>query len=158
MHSNVKDALIKWRYSYDSKMIGAKIADIGSRDINGAVREVIPQVVGFDIVDGDGVDVKINPGAIPTDHMGIYDFVTSISSFQTCPDSSAYKKEIVDLLKVDGMLLLTMCADSCKIKHSTSPNSYGYEDGVRMDMGELIEFFKPEVSYIKCFGKKGKTR
>ena len=98
MHSAVKIELIKWYLSNKEYLDATTVADIGAYNINGSVKEVINNSIGFDIFDGDGVDVVIHPGTIPDEHKFKYGAVTTVSSFQFCPDSELYKKQILDLL------------------------------------------------------------
>ena len=153
MHNNVKQELSNWYKSNKEYIDTISVADVGSYDINGSTKDIIKDSVGFDIYDGVGVDVTIKPGVIPEEHINIYGAVTSISSFQCCPDSNIYKKQIIDLLTKDGILFLTMCATSCRGKHSTSPNEYNYGDGVRFTIDGLTKFFSDSFNVVECYEK-----
>lgn len=144
MHNSVKEEIVSWYNQHKEQIESSKIADLGSYDINGGVKDVIPSVVGFDILEGKGVDVVIEPGIIPDDHKFQYDFLTSTSSFQCCPDTPAYMKQITDLLKPGGELILTMCSTRCPKGHSTSPNDYNYKDEVRYTIDEMRSLFGQE--------------
>lgn len=149
MHNTVKEEVIKFYNEYKEQIEQGKIADLGSFNINGGVKDIIPQVIGFDILEGNGVDVVIEPGIIPDEHKFQYDFVTSISSFQCCPDTQSYIKQITDLLKPNGTLLLTMCSILCPKGHSTSPNDYNYKDEVRYTLEEIRSLFGQEFKIIR---------
>lgn len=151
MHRTVKYELVKWYLNNKTDIDSTKVADVGAFDINGSVKDVIAHVVGFDIYNGKNVDVVINPGEIPDEHKFIYGAVTSVSSFQFCPDPYVYKKQILDLLSTNGLLFLTMCSSKCNAKHSTSPNEYGFGDSVRYSIDELINIFTPEFEIIEVY-------
>jgi len=151
MHEEVKFELKNWYVDNQEVIDNSKVADLGSNDLNGRVKDTIKHAVGFDIVISDTVDVTIKPGEIPDGHKGIYGVLTSVSSFQFCPDSQLYKQQIIDLLYEGGLLFLTMCTTKCNGNHSTSNNEYGYGDGIRYTMEELSNLFKPEFEIISIY-------
>jgi hypothetical protein len=150
MHKVIYDKISKFYSENKEKIDSYRVADLGSYDINGSVKSIIKHAVGFDILEGRGVDVVLKPGIIPEEHKNKYNLVISASSFQTCPKPEEYKKEIIDLLETNGLILLTMCGKKCKARHSSSPNKYRYRDCIRMTKEELINFFKPEFELISC--------
>ncbi|MBI4026387.1 MAG: class I SAM-dependent methyltransferase [Verrucomicrobia bacterium] len=150
MNDIAKTQLQEWHGRHRDRF--KTVADLGAYNINGAVKEVIPEAIGFDISPGPGVDVVIAPGIIPELWRHRFDLVTSIGSFQCCNVPDLYKSEILDLLAVkpNGVLFLAMCGARCRTLHSTSPNVYGYHDNVRMTRDGLIAFFAPEFKCIEC--------
>jgi dTDP-4-amino-4,6-dideoxygalactose transaminase len=156
MHDSVARSLQDWADKYRRFLEKAAVADIGAYNINGSTKQVLAKspcasITGFDILAGDGVDVVIQPGEIPEEYHGQYDVVTSISSFQCCPDSDVYRQQIIDLIKPGGMLFLTMCSTECKSKHSSSPNEHYEGDYVRMSREQLIKFFSRDFEMLKCY-------
>ena len=153
MHPNVASELLRWYNQNKIQFIDGKIADLGAFDINGSVKKTLDhEVVGFDILDGKGIDVKISPGVIPKEHQGQYVGVTSLGAFQTCPHPKKFIQEIADLLKPSGMVFLTMCASSCKVKHSTSNNKFGYlTDVFRLSKSQLINMFAKSFLVQHCY-------
>lgn len=149
MHDNVKKHLIEW-YNVNKTFIdNSKVADLGSYNINGGVKDIIVHSVGFDIYNGLGVDVIIKPGIIPKEHIGKYSVVTCVSSFQFCPEPFLYKKQMIDLLCEKGLLFLTMCSDKCPRGHSSSPNEYKFGDEIRMSLTEIENFFKDDFKILE---------
>jgi hypothetical protein len=146
MHKNVREHVEEWYQSNRHSIDTSKIADVGAFNINGSIKDIIPHTIGFDIYDGNGVDVVIEPGVVPEEHVGKYKFVTSISSFQFCPDPDLYKKQITDLLCDGGFLFLSMCSNKCEKGHSSSPNKYSYGDEVRMSLTEIQNFFETDFT------------
>lgn len=145
MHESAQIAAVKWWKTFRQSVVPGRIAELGSYSINGSVRDFIPIDVGFDVVAGNMVDEVITAGIIPEVHRGAFKAVVSVSSFQFCPDPALYKAEILDLLDPGGFVFLTMCAPSCKTKHSTAPNPWGWTDEFRMTASELRDFFEPEI-------------
>jgi hypothetical protein len=141
MHASVRNALCLWLEVLGGAA-GKTVADVGAYNLNGSVKEVLPHAIGFDLVPGPGVDVVVPLGSIPAEHRNRYDLVTSISSFQFCPYPREYKNELLELLKPNGLLFLTMCAASCTTKHTTVPP---YEDCLRMTIEELTALMGPEI-------------
>jgi hypothetical protein len=145
--------LICWAAANEAKVIRGTIADLGSYDVHGrgGVRPVLPKAVGFDLVAGPGVDVVLHRvGDIPPSHWGKYSAVTSLSSFQFCPDFKAYRHEILVLLKPGGLLLLTMCCKACGDQHNNSPNEFNGRQELRWDLARLEAFFAEEMSVTRC--------
>lgn len=151
MHKTVKDELSKWYEQNKNILIDRPIADLGSYNINGSVKDIIVNATGFDIYEGKNVDVVIKPGLIPSEHKNNYVAVTTVSSFQFCPDSKIYIDQILDLLCDNGLLFLTMCGDKCKSNHSTSPNIYGYGDSVRYKINELSDLFSKSFDIVEIY-------
>lgn len=151
MHNSVKFELVKWYSDNKNYLDGVFLADVGSYNINGSVKDVIKNVTGFDIYEGHGVDVIISPGFIPENHRLKYGAITSVSSFQFCPDPEIYIRQILDLLCKDGLLFLTMCNSKCNVKHSTSPNKYNFVDSLRYETDELIKLFSKNFEIIEVY-------
>ena len=151
MHNAVRIEVGEWYQDNKQHLDTIKIAELGSYDINGSVKDIIPNTIGFDILEGKGVDVKITPGIIPDVYKNIFGAVITVNSFQFCPKPIEYKKQILDLLKPEGLLILTMCPDSCNPRHSTSPNEHKFRDSIRMSQSKLREFWEDEFNNIKIF-------
>jgi len=149
MHDSARRAIAKFYFDCRQYLDSTTVADMGALNINGSTKDVIPHAVGFDIVAGKGVDVVIEPGKIPEEHKKKYGAVVSSSSFMCCPDPAAYKKQLVDLLKPGGLLLLTMCSNKCSVQHSTSVNQYGFKDEFRIELKELERFFSSEFEVLE---------
>jgi len=149
MHDSAKRAIAKFYFDYRTVLDATRVADLGALNINGATKDVIAHAVGFDIVAGKGGDVVIVPGTVPPEHRHQYGAVVTSSSFSFCPDPLAYKKQIIDLLQPGGLLFLTMCSDKCQVRHSTSDNSYGFQDEFRLELRELERFFSTEFEILE---------
>lgn len=113
MHDAIREAWKEWHAKNGPFIQTAKIAELGSQDVNGTIKDYIPQSIGFDIIEAKGVDIVIKDGWITAEHRQAYDLVVSISSFQFCPDPHMYMNEILALLKPGGILFLTMCGVGC---------------------------------------------
>ena len=123
MHQELIKYIKEW--SIEISGIGLlKIADIGSYNINGGIRDIFSNVTGFDILYGDGVDIKISPGTIPECHKYIYDIVFCVNSINSCPSIKYFIDEIKDCIKINGDIFI--CYRVGGGLHSTSINEYGY--------------------------------
>jgi len=122
----------------------ALVADLGSYKVNHSVRDIRSSIVGFDLQEGQGVDVVLQEGSIPEDHQEKYDAVVAIQSFQFSPHPSKWKQEVIQLLKPNGKLLMTTCADYCRLNHATSPKTEKLP--LRRTTGrDLTNFLAPEI-------------
>lgn len=148
MHESVKNYLVKWWQSHREERDTWRIADLGSLNLNGQVRDYVPVTVGIDIVEGPGVDVVVLPLPLwtPPELCCSHDAVTAVSSFQFCAARVNFKRQVVELLKPGGLLFLTMCNNRCTTEHSTSDNPYGWGDEFRMGAQELLEFWQTEIA------------
>lgn len=102
-----------------------RVADLGSLNLNGAVRDIIPVACGFDICSGPGVDVVLEAGAVLPEHEAAYDGLVAASAYQFAPEPEQFLNEAWRLLRPGGSLLLTMCPLYCTAEHSTSPELTG---------------------------------
>ena len=150
MHKSIRKELKLFRDVYEKQLTG-RIAELGALDMNGSPRKYLPPLTGFDIVEGNGIDVVIEPGIIPEEYVNKFDVVISSSSFHYCPRPELYKKQILDLLKVGGLLWMSMCGPKCKNNHSTSNNKYKFKDCFRVTKEQLQEFLSPEIEIEKCY-------
>ena len=137
MHRESREALSSWYEQYKDEL--KAVADMGSYDINGSVKEVIPYVVGFDICQGDNVDIVINNYVIAPEHLGVYDGVTALNSIQYCDNPSMFVWNLRRLLRVGGRCLLTSCGPDCKQRHTPSP---GAKDCIRFSPEQLRILFQ----------------
>lgn len=150
MHAAVANALREWVASRPIPR-HSRVADLGAFNINGSVKDVIPDAVGFDICPGPSVDEVIESGVIPKEHRQVYDAVVSVSTFQFS-EPIEFACEVLGLLKPWGWLFLTMCTPSCHEKHISSD---GGEDGFRWRKRQLVQFWKPEIKCVRLYTTKG---
>jgi hypothetical protein len=151
MHKGAAIEIKKWYQNNKQYLDTIKIAELGSYDINGSVKDIIPNTIGFDILEGKGVDIVITPGIITEKYKQVFGALITTSAFQCCPDITLFKTQVLDLLKPEGLFILTMCPDSCNPGHSTSPNEYKFRDSIRMSQSKLREFWEDEFNNIKIF-------
>ena len=150
MHKSIRRELKKLRDKFNEDLSGS-IAELGALNISGSPREYLPPLTGFDLVEGKDVDVKIEPGVIPERYHNQFDVVISSSSFHYCPKPELYKKQITDLLKVGGLLWMSMCSHTCIRQHATSGNDQGFKDCFRITRKQLKRFLGPEIKTEECY-------
>jgi hypothetical protein len=121
MHAECLLETATWYKRFEPILRLGDIAEIGSLNINGTVRSIIPQrIIGFDVVEGDGVDIVINEGLIPDDHTGKYGGVVSLNAMGACADKTIFCKQLYDVSKPGALLFLCTCSNYCKTTHSSS--------------------------------------
>ena len=129
----------------------SNIADLGSLNINGSVKDIIPSATGFDICSGKGVDVVLEPAVVPEKYMSSFDIVFCVNALNACPDVKIFVKEIKNLLKSGGILFLAFRLGNY-LSHSTSPNKYGYGWYQISDPDKIICEFSSDFDIVsqKC--------
>jgi SAM-dependent methyltransferase len=112
----------EWMVSHREKL-GASILDIGSLDVNGSLRDVIPVTVGIDMRKGKGVDVICSVSDLK-DHFkdGHFDSCVSAGTLEHVEDWKGFVNNTWDVVKEGGYLVMTM-AGLWKGRHNY-PNDY----------------------------------
>lgn len=153
MHDTIRQQLAIFKASYAKLLEMGHVADVGALNINGAVKDVIPNAVGFDVFEGPGVDVLITYNqtnddwfiAEPLVHFGKYDFVTAANSFQFAPCTFEFKSLMCQLCKRGAVIFVSMCGTSCKTDHSSSPVT---KDERRWNLSEFRGFWETDFDTI----------
>jgi hypothetical protein len=150
MHASVRTRLAAWCERHSELLAQGSVADLGAYDINGGVKDIIPLAVGIDIVAGPSVDVVIASGEVPESLRGAFAAIVSTSAFQFSGDPAGFKREVVLLGRPGALVFVTMCSESCKVRHTTSPNALGLGDELRWSRDRLVRFLAPEISTLAC--------
>jgi SAM-dependent methyltransferase len=100
-----------------------RVLEVGSYNVNGTVRDVLPITVGIDFRDGPGVDDVVNASNLIA-HFGEenFDGVVSCDALEHIEDWHAALTNMWGVLVEGGPLLLTM-ANPKKWRHG-HPNDY----------------------------------
>lgn len=103
MHAWVKEFAKK----HAGKMKG-NILEVGSYNVNGSIREVLPVTVGVDMREGPGVDAVCDAGDL-VDKFGkeSWDSVVSVEMLEHAEDWKGAIQNMWDVLKPGGAFLLT---------------------------------------------------
>lgn len=103
--------------------ISGNVLEVGSRNVNGSVREVLEISTGVDFIDGPGVDVVCDVNAlIDRFGAGSFDCVVSADALEHMEDWDAALVNMWGVLKPEGYFLLTM-ANPKKGRHGY-PHDY----------------------------------
>lgn len=96
-------------YAPYKNQTNVQLADIGSQDVCGSIREVCPkniQYIGVDFVQGKGVDVVLDdPYKLPFEN-GAFDFVVSSSCFEHSEMFWLLFLELLRITKDDGVIYI----------------------------------------------------
>ena len=118
MNGNVRDfaALHKNR-------ITGRVLEVGSFDVNGTIRDILPVTVGTDMRAGPGVDVVLSAYSL-VEHFGLesFDCVVSADALEHIEDWKTAMEQMWMVLKRGGVMLLTM-ANQDKGRHAY-PDDY----------------------------------
>jgi SAM-dependent methyltransferase len=107
----------QWCLEFGSKPISflqkpARILEVGSRNVNGTVRDVLSkyasEYIGVDLFDGPGVDIVCNVTAL-TDTFATqsFDLVVSTEMLEHCLNWQDALCQMASVLRQDGLLLIT---------------------------------------------------
>jgi SAM-dependent methyltransferase len=126
MHRSVKEYVKEFLQENDCK--GTSILEVGSRNVNGSVREFIElmkpkEYIGIDMLPGRGVDV-VGLAENLTTIFGKdrFDIVISTEMLEHCKEWKKSLIEIFFVCKPGGLILLTARAPGFKVH--AYPNDY----------------------------------
>lgn len=96
--------------SHLDKLTG-KVLEVGSRDINGCVRDLVPHAIGTDLHKGQNVDVVCAAEDL-LEHFGPekFDAVMSFDAFEHIQDWRACVTNMWGVLKPGGWLVMSMAS------------------------------------------------
>lgn len=106
MHAEAREFVRRFAESVPP---GLRVLEVGSRDVNGGVRDLFPTVsryVGSDIAPGPGVDVVAAGQALPFPD-GSFDIVLCCEVFEHARDWEDIMFEIARVLAPQGVFCLT---------------------------------------------------
>lgn len=121
---------------------GKRVIEIGSKDINGSLRQYIEklgciQYIGIDIESGKGVDIICNAeDLIEKFGKESFDIVISTELLEHVKDWKKVINNIKDICKNDGIILIT-----------TRSKGFGYHD-FGLDIGDHWRFEIEDMKYI----------
>lgn len=131
----------KVRCIYPAHFIMKNVLDCGSLDINGNNRYLFTECkyIGLDIGPGNNVDVVSKIHEYRVDENNVFDTIISTECFEHDQHLVNSIKRIVELLKPDGLFLMT-CATDGRGEHGThrsdsqaSPYTLDYYSNVPID-------------------------
>jgi hypothetical protein len=143
--------------------------DVGGRNVNGSVRELLPGVqwAGMDIADGPDVDIVGDASRDDWDFSQIYDIVIATELFEHTPNWRAIIKNMASWLDPAGpQLFIATCASVNRRAHGASgemwpPEGEWYQNVTKDELeSELIKHFKvvevvwnPSPGDLYAFGR-----
>lgn len=121
-----------------------KVLEVGSLDVNGCVRDLVPHAIGTDMQAGKNVDVVCAAEAL-VERFGenVFDGVISLDAFEHMEDWRGCLTGMWDVLKPQGYLVMTMAGLS-KGRHNY-PSDYW-----RCEWAHVIKIF-PKAEDCQTF-------
>lgn len=88
-----------------------RVLEVGSLNVNGCVRDLVPHAIGTDMRAGPNVDV-VCPAEKLLEHFGAdsFDAVMSLDAFEHVQDWRGFVTNMWGVLKPNGWLVLTMAS------------------------------------------------
>jgi len=137
----------------------ALVYEVGALNVNGQARDLVPQTwarwVGFDLVDGDGVDhpgdaAVLLPGFEPCDVM------VSTEVLEHAPDWAGLLVTMCDAIRPGGWMVLT-CAGTGRRPHAADGSPGGPHEGewYRNVTLEEVETVAGRAGVVKVYGEEG---
>lgn len=125
-----------WNFCSKHKgKFSGSVLEVGSRNINGTIRSVLPITMGIDFIQGEGVDKVMNVTELLTEFgPESFDCVVSCDALEHIEDWDAAWLNMWGVLKPGGVALLTM-AGPWKGVHGY-PNDY-----YRMPLSDFMRVF-----------------
>lgn len=135
---------------YPQYFLGGRIAEIGSLDINGSVKQFFKssEYVGYDLQLGRGVD-RAEQGQLISSPTGYYDAAISAECFEHNPFWVETFSNMLRITKSAGAIIFT-CASIGRQEHGTSrtssadsplTSSIGWNYYRNLDANDFIETF-----------------
>ena len=129
---------------------GGRVAEIGSLNINGSIRECFKsyEYIGFDISEGDGVD-DVQQGQLISSLSGYYDVTVSAECFEHNPFWVETFSNMLRMTRPGGLVIFS-CATTGRQEHGTtrtSPNDsplstkLGWNYYRNLDANDFLETF-----------------
>lgn len=154
MTSKVKAFLEAWKH-----YLQGRVLDIGSLNVNGSVRDIIPVAVGVDIRQGDGVDLVCSVTDVPKHYpLESFDACTSTETLEHVEDWQGFVNTTWDMVKPGGYLVMTMA--------SMQKGRHAYPDDYWRFTPDQIKLIYPFAEWVGNVGpvsigwvvQKGDTR
>jgi SAM-dependent methyltransferase len=103
--------------------ITGRVLEVGSYNVNGALRDTLDVTIGIDMRDGPGVDIVVSACKLVA-QFGVesFDCVVSADALEHIEDWKTAMEQMWSVLKSNGVLLLTM-ANLDKGRHAY-PDDY----------------------------------
>lgn len=126
------------------KLVG-KVIEIGSRNENGGLREIIKIDTGIDMRDGDGVDKVCSIDGMEAEFSAeSFDALVSTETLEHCNDWKAFVRQTWRVVVNNGYLVITMA--------SIKKPYHGYPDDYWRFTEEHIKQIWPDAEDVSNLG------
>jgi len=135
----------KFLISHAAKLTG-NLLEVGSKNENGAVRDVIPVTVGIDMRKGPGVDMVLSVVDLPKHFApGHFDACVSTETLEHVEDWQKFIHNTWDVVKHGGYLVMTMA--------SMQKGRHGYPNDYWRFTCEQIKEIYPRAEWVGELGR-----
>ena len=135
MHDEALD-FVRETFSTRQPLLGGRVVELGSFDVNGTIRVLFPEAseyVGVDCHPGPGVDVVGLAKDVLADRLGQFDVCVSTEMLEHDPWWRESLARGLDLLRPGGLLVVT-CAGPNRAPHNPDESPVqGYYANVSAD-------------------------
>jgi predicted SAM-dependent methyltransferase len=140
----VNGSVLAFAEQHLDKLTG-QVLEVGSRNINGSVRELVPHAIGTDMMPGRNVDIVCRAEDL-LEHFGPekFDAVMSFDAFEHIEDWRACVTNMWGVLKPGGWLVMTMA--------SLGKGRHAYPDDYWRADWELLNAIFPDIVDMEELG------
>lgn len=124
--------------------LSGRVLEVGSYDVNGSVRDLVPHAIGTDMRKGPNVDVECQAENLPRMFGEEFDAVLSLDALEHMQDWRGCISGMWGVLKPGGWLVISM-ANPSKGRHAY-PDDYW-----RADWKHVLQIF-PNAKDMQTFG------
>ena len=140
MTSKIKQWLNSWKHYLEGRVL-----EVGSLNVNGSARDVVPIAVGIDMRKGTGVDMVLSVVDLPQHFPpGHFDACISTETLEHVEDWKAFITNTWDAVKDGGYLVMTMA--------SRSKGRHAYPDDYWRFSLDDIKLIYPRAEWVGNLG------
>jgi SAM-dependent methyltransferase len=141
-HREQREFFLEVKKKFPKYFENVKVLDIGSLDINGNNRHLFQncEYIGLDVAEGNNVDIVslAHEYNAPDE---TFDFIISNDCFEHDMFYEKTLKNIVRLLKPDGVFLFT-CKTTGSLEHGTLRSDGGFSSPLTVQFAEWANYYR----------------
>lgn len=142
MHTAVMTYFSSLKKNHPDLFVERKVLEVGSRNINGSIRDLFSECeyIGIDQEGGNGVDVVSLIHEYEDKPNGYFDIIVSTSSFEHDPYWNESVKRCIELVREGGTIAFHWAGPGTKEHFSPTPgDKYYYENRSVYEIRDIME-------------------